>query len=96
MTDRNTTPDREPDHEIPVFITKKQKFDSLPPVTKRGQPRYKSLEIRLYEFFEENPTEELSYADIVTKFDVSLRAAYGAVERCKAVEVLKVIRKRGV
>lgn len=50
---------------------------------------------RIAEFFAANPGEELTYSDIVLKFDTCYRTAYNAVQRLKeagVVEPMHVIR----
>jgi hypothetical protein len=64
-------------------------------VNPRG-PKPTSLAGRTLAFFKANPDEELTYADIAAKFDVSLRCAYSrmteAQQRGYGIEVVTIVR----
>ena len=59
-------------------------------------PKPNSLAGRALAFFKANPDEELTYADVAAKFDVTLKSAYSrmveAQERGYGIEVVTIVR----
>ena len=61
-------------------------------------PLKPGLALRIYEFFWDNPTEELTCADICVKFSANVRTMESALRRLArhgSIESVHVVRAKG-